>query len=117
MQSGQDGCECYWTWYKGLDGQIVESVMSLATVCQFLGIVAVNSLPMSEIEVTTGRMLVIVCGVFWDSRLLGLWVKAGIFMFLMIRCSGYARASRMRVRLLSSSCRIWSSEMIMLYLN
>ena len=59
MQSGQDGCECYWTWYKGLDGQIVESVMSLATVCQFLGIVAVNSLPMSEIEVTTGRMLLL----------------------------------------------------------
>ena len=90
--------------------------MSLATVCQFLCIVAVNNLPMSEIEVTTARMLVIVCGVCWDSRLLGLWVKA-IFMFLMIRCSGYARASRMRVRLLSSSCRIWSSEMIMLYLN
>ena len=37
------------------------------------------------------------------------------FTFLMMRCSGYARASRMRVRLLSSSCRMWSSEMIMLY--
>ena len=37
------------------------------------------------------------------------------FMFLMMRCSGYARASRMPLRLLSSSCRMWSSEIIMLY--
>ena len=37
------------------------------------------------------------------------------FMFLMMRCSGYTRASRVRVRFLSSSCRMWSSEMIMLY--
>ena len=38
-------------------------------------------------------------------------------MFLMMRCSGYARVSRMRVRLLKSSCRTWSSEMIMLCLG
>ena len=43
-------------------------------------------------------------------------VKA-FFMFLMMRCSGYARVSRMRVRLLKSSCRTWSSEMIMLCLG
>ena len=36
-------------------------------------------------------------------------------MFLMMSFSGYARASRMRVRLLSSSCRKESSEKIMLY--
>ena len=42
-------------------------------------------------------------------------VGQGFFMFLMMRCSGYPRARRMRVRLLSSSCRMWSSEMIMLY--
>ena len=33
-------------------------------------------------------------------------VGQGFFMFLMMRCSGYAHASRMGVRLLSSSCRI-----------
>ena len=33
-------------------------------MCQFLCIIAVNSLPMPEIEVTVGRMLVIVCGVY-----------------------------------------------------
>ena len=36
-------------------------------------------------------------------------------MFLMMRFSGYARESRMHVRLLSSSCMMWSSEIIMLY--
>ena len=36
-------------------------------------------------------------------------------MFLIIWCSGYARSSKVRVTLLSSSRRIWSSEMIMLY--
>ena len=35
-------------------------------------------------------------------------------MFLMMRCSGYAQAGRMGVRLLSSACRILSSEIIML---
>ena len=40
-------------------------------------------------------------------------VGQGFFMFLMMRCSGYAQANRMRVKLLSSACRIWSSKMIM----
>ena len=51
-------------------------------------------------------MLVSVYGVHWDKT---------FFMFLMMRCIGYTRASRMRVRFLSSSYRMWSSEMIMLY--
>ena len=83
--------------------------MSLAIVCQFLCIIAVNSLPMSEKGVIMWRIFVIVCGVRWDNKLFRLWVKA-FFMFLMMRCSGYVRAYRVRVRLLSSSCRMWSSE-------
>ena len=42
----------------------MESVVSLAIVCQFLCIVALNSLPMSEKGVTMGRMLLSVC-VLW----------------------------------------------------
>ena len=42
-------------------------------------------------------------------------VGQGFFMFLMMRCSGYARTRRMRVRLLNSPRMMWSSEMIMLY--
>ena len=65
VQRGQDG------YYlldlvqadKGLDGQIVESVVSLAIVCQFLYIVTVNSLPMSEEAVMMGRTFATVCGV------------------------------------------------------
>ena len=53
---------------KGLDNQMVESVMSLTTLCQFLCIIALSSLPMSEKGVTMGRMLVSVCGVRWDDR-------------------------------------------------
>ena len=34
---------------------------------------------------------------------------------LFLCFSGYAGVNRMRVRLLSSSCRMWSSEIIMLY--
>ena len=83
--------------------------MSLAIVCQFLCIIAVNSLPISEKGVIMWRIFVIVCGVRWDNKLFRLWVKA-FFMFLMMRCSGYVRASRVRVRLLSSSCTMWSSE-------
>ena len=41
-------------------------------------------------------------------------VSQCFFMLLMMRCSAYAQANRMYVRLLSSSCRMWSSEMIML---
>ena len=83
--------------------------MSLAIVCQFLCIVAVNSLPMSEKGVKMWRVFVTVCGVCWDNKLLRLWIKT-FFMFLMMRYSGYVRASRVRVRLLSSSCRMRSSE-------
>ena len=41
-------------------------------------------------------------------------VGQDFLMSLMMRCSGYERPSRMRVRLLCSDSRIWSSEMIML---
>ena len=68
---------------------------------------------MSENGITMGRMFFSVYTVCWSNRWLRSWVKA-FFMFLMIRCNGYAQASIMHVRLLSSSCRIWSSEMIML---
>ena len=44
--------------------------MSLAIVCQFLCIVAVNSLPMSEKAVIMWRIFVTVCGVRWDNKLL-----------------------------------------------
>ena len=88
--------------------------MSTAIVRQFLCVVAMDSLPISEKEVTMGRMLVSVCGVRWDNRLLRLWVKA-FFVFNDEVYNGYARASRIRVRLFSSSSRMWSSEMIMLH--
>ena len=48
---------------KGLDDQIVETVASLAIVCQFLWVVAVNDLSMSEKGVIMGRMFVSLCGV------------------------------------------------------
>ena len=53
---------------KGLDCQMVESVVSLAIWCQFLCIIAVSSLPMSEKGVTMGRMLFSVCDVCWDNK-------------------------------------------------
>ena len=77
--------------------------MSLPIVCQFLCIVAVNSLPVFTKGVTMGKMLVSVCGVGWDNKFLGLTVKAFI-KFLLMRCSGYVQANRIPVRLLSSSC-------------
>ena len=91
---------------------MVEKMVSLATLCQFPCITAASSLLMSEKGVTMGRMFLSAVFV----RITGDCVcKSRFFMFLMIRCSGYARASRMRVRLLSFSCRVWSSEMVMLY--
>ena len=48
---------------KLLDGQIVESVVSLALMCRFLCIVDVNNLPMSEKGVKMGRMLDSDCSV------------------------------------------------------
>ena len=74
---------------KGLDGQTVGSVASLAIWCQFLCMIAGCSLPMSENGVTMGRMIFSVCDVCWNNRWLWSWVKA-FFMFLMMRCSGYA---------------------------
>ena len=56
-----------WIWCK-LNDQMVESVVSLATMCQFLCMMAVSCLPMSEKGVIMGRMLVSVCGVRWDNR-------------------------------------------------
>ena len=46
---------------------MVGSVVSLATLCQFMCMMDV-SLPMSEKGVTMKRMLVSVCGVRWDNR-------------------------------------------------
>ena len=58
--SEQDCCECDGFVYiqvdKGLDGQIVESMVSQAIVCQFLYMVVVNDFSMSEKGVTMGRM-------------------------------------------------------------
>ena len=42
---------------------MVESVVSLAILCQFLCIIAVSNLLMSEKKVTMGKMLVSACGV------------------------------------------------------
>ena len=47
---------------------MLKSVVSLAKLCQFLCMIAVSCLPMSEKGVTIGRMLVSVCGVSWDNR-------------------------------------------------
>ena len=82
---------------------------SLAIWCEFLCILDVSSLPMSENGVTVGRLMMFV----------GITGGCGrgsevFFMFLMMKCCGYARANRVRVKLLSSSWRMWSSEMIML---
>ena len=42
---------------------MVESVVSLAILCQFLCIIAVSNLLMSKKEITMGKMLVSACGV------------------------------------------------------
>ena len=71
VQREQDGYEYCWIWcrlIKVLDGQMVENVVSLGTMCQFLCMMAANCLPMSEKEVIMGRMLVSVCGVRSDNR-------------------------------------------------
>ena len=47
---------------------MVESVVSLATMCQFLCMTAVSCLSMSKKGVIMGRTLVSVCGVRWDNR-------------------------------------------------
>ena len=60
-----DGCECdgFVQVDKVLDGQIVETVVSQANVCQFLYMVVVNDSPMSEKEVTMGRIFLYVVSV------------------------------------------------------
>ena len=45
---------------------MVESVGSLTILCQFLFIIVVSILPISE-KVTMGIMLISVCGVRWDN--------------------------------------------------
>ena len=47
---------------------MVESVVSLATLCQFLCMITVSCLPMSEKGLTMEGILVFVCGVRWDNR-------------------------------------------------
>ena len=47
---------------------MVEGVVSSATMCQFLCMMAVSCLPMSEKGVIMGRILVSICGVRWDNR-------------------------------------------------
>ena len=47
---------------------MLESVVSLAKLCQFLCMIAVSCLPMSEKGVTMRKMLVSVGRVHWDNR-------------------------------------------------
>ena len=63
--SEQDGCDCDGLLLvdKGLEGQIVESTVSKTIVCQFLHMVVVNDLPMSQKGVTMGRMLLYVVSI------------------------------------------------------
>ena len=65
VQSEQDDCECddFVQVDKGFDGQIVESVVLQAIVCQFLYMVVVNDLHMSEKGVTMGIMFLYVVSV------------------------------------------------------
>ena len=53
---------------KGLDDQVLENVVSLEKLCQFLCMIAVSCLPMSEKGVTMGKMLVSAGRVHWDNR-------------------------------------------------
>ena len=53
---------------KGLHGEMMVSVVSLAILCQFLCIISVSSLPMSRKGITMRRTFVSVCGVRWDNR-------------------------------------------------
>ena len=47
---------------------MVEGVVPSTTMCQFLCMMAVSCLPMSEEGVIMERMLVSVCRVRWDNR-------------------------------------------------
>ena len=50
VQSEQGGYQYCWIWYrlKGLNGQMVESVVSLAILYQFLCMIPISSLHLSE---------------------------------------------------------------------
>ena len=63
--SEKDGCEYdgFVQVDKGLDGQIVGSVVSQEIVCQFLYMLVVNDLSMSEKGVTVGRMFLYVMSI------------------------------------------------------
>ena len=100
---------------EGLDLQIAENVVSLAIVCQFLCIVAVNSLTVSDKGITMGRMLILVSFFLLLEQQVIAVKGENAFVFLMMRRNGYAQASRKCVRLLSSDCSICSSRMITLY--
>ena len=47
---------------------MVESVASLAVICQCLWMVAANDLPLFEKGVMMGRMFVSLCVVHWDNK-------------------------------------------------
>ena len=70
VQSEQGGYEYCWIWYRLIRVWMAKClrVVSLATLCQFLCIIAVSNLPMPEKGVTKGRILVSVCGVRWGNR-------------------------------------------------
>ena len=70
MQSEQGGYEYCWIWYRLIRVWMAKwwRVVSLATFCQFLCIIAVSNLPMPEKGVTKGRILVSVYGVRWGNR-------------------------------------------------
>ena len=53
---------------KDLDDQMLENVVSLAKLWQFLCMIAASCLPMSEKGVTLGKVLVSVGRVHWDNR-------------------------------------------------
>ena len=63
--SEQDGFDCdgFVQVDKGLDGQIIENMVSQAIMCQFLYMVVVNHLPRSENGVTMGRMFLYVVSI------------------------------------------------------
>ena len=78
--------------------QIAKKVASVVIMWQVLRIMAINDSPMSEKGAIMGRMFVSVCRVCWDSRLL--WVSMRAFLtFLMVRCSGYGQARKMRAKM------------------
>ena len=63
--SEQDGCKCdgFVQVDEGLDGQIVETVVPQVIKCQFLYVVVVNDLLMSEKGVTMGQIFLYVVSV------------------------------------------------------